>query len=136
MTPEEAVKEYQCPGCVGGPFETCYIKRSGLDVGCSSHVPGTMSPGIGKFFLGLPRGFCRVGPCDGMTVNIFNSIENGWGFNMFNVPVWKRLDSHGNTLVRGLSPRINSPFIHIYMGNHVAEIDCLEISDDDTNNMD
>jgi hypothetical protein len=79
----------------------------------------------GKIALGFPKGFNRVG--DGVQIDIFTDVPN---YNALNVPVWKRLDENGNTLVRGLSPRINNTFLHVYQGDVLAKIDCFEVTDD------
>lgn len=129
-----AVETYQCPGCVCGSDASCYKKGFGLE--CEKHVVGTTISYIGRIFLGLPKGFNRLGPCDDTSLNIFKTLEEGWGFDKLNVPVWKYLDEHGNTLVRGISPRINAPFVHVFIGDHRAGIDCIEITNQDLDEMD
>lgn len=137
MTPEEAVQEYQCPGCVGGPFPECYKLENG-SVGCIKHCAGTMvAPGIGRIFLGLPKGFNRLGRCENTKVYIWQSINDSeWIYNFLNVPIWKYLDEHGNTLVRMIAPRINDPNIHIYLENCIDKIDCYEITKNDLEGID
>lgn len=134
MTPEEAVQEYQCAGCAGGPFPVCYETNDGE--GCSKHCAGTTISAIGRIFLGMPKGFNRLGFCGKTTISIFESIDAGWGYDLFNVPVWKYLDSNGNTIVRGISPRINLPWIHIFIGDHIEKVDCYEITEKDLAEMD
>lgn len=129
-----AVEEYQCPGCMGGFDISCF--DGGGNRACDKHSSGTLVLGIGKIFLGLPVGFNRLGPSEDMKVNIFNSLNDGWGFDIFNVPVWKYLDKHGNTLVRGLSPRTNQPFIHIFLEDCMEHINCASITDTEIGNMD
>lgn len=129
-----AIKEYQCLGCVCGVDTECYLKSN--DLSCSKHVPGTMGSGIGTFFLGMPKGFCRIGMCDKIRINIFRKFEDGWGYNFLNIPVWKYLDKNGNTLVRGISPRINSPFLQIFLENCIDKIECYKITEDDLDGMD
>lgn len=129
-----AIEEYQCPGCVCGSNVECFKEGDNLE--CGKHVVGTTIMGIGRIFLGLPTGFCRQGPVEELKVYIFESPEKGWGYDKFNVPAWKHLDDHGNTLVRGLSPRVNWPFLHVFIGDHMAEIDCLEITKADLSEMD
>jgi len=130
MNNKEAVEEYQCTGCINGPFETCF-KKNKLSQSCESHISGTTFMPIGKVFLGMPKGFNHIGNCE-MIINIFNSFEeflkSGFKIDSLNVPVWKFLDDNGNTLVRGLSPRINSPFLYVILGNHINKIDCIEIT--------
>jgi len=135
MTPEEAVQEYQCPGCVNGPYPDCY--KTNENLACDAHCAGTMiAPGIGLIFLGLPKGFNRLGVSGKSKIYLFESPEKGWEYNKFNVPVWRHLDKHGNTLVRGMCPRLNDPWIHIFLGNHMASISCYEITSQDIDEMD
>lgn len=128
---ENMIREYQCPGCIGGKFDvdSCYEKGDGVD--CGRHTVGTVSSLSGLIFLGMPKGFCRLGSCKVTRISIFEKVEHGWGYSMFNVPVWKYLDSNGNTLVRGLCPRTNYPWIHIFMGDQMAKIDCMIITQKD-----
>ena len=129
-----AVEKYQCPGCVCGMDTSCYEK--GINDECGRHVLGILLSDIGKIFLGMPIGFTRVGPFEDMKLSIFRKFKDGWGYDKFNVPVWKHLDERGNTLVRGINPRINSPFLHIFIGDQMNQIDCLEITTKDINEMD
>lgn len=138
MKPLEAVKEYQCPGCVGGPPLECYTEGFGL--GCDKHCAGTAISGLGRIFLGMPKGFNRLGPCDDLKIDIFETFTNAMqrfgNYDLFNMPIWKYLDNHGNTFVRGISPRINNPFLHIILGNALDKIECLEITNADLAEMD
>lgn len=135
-TIKDAIERYQCPGCVGGSDTSCYEKGDSL--GCKNHCAGTMGfPVMGRFFLGLPTGFCRLGTCDSTKINIFRSLkESDWSYDKFNVFVWKYLDEYGNTITKGLSPRINFPWIHIFLENCIKDIDCIEITTKDLNKMD
>jgi hypothetical protein len=138
----EAVKEYQCSGCVDGPALECFKASTEKEEWqCVAHVPGTMigSPyGISTVFLGLPKGFDKLGPLPpkDMKIHIFKTLAEGWGYNMFNVPVWKYKNAAGHTLVRGLRPRTNHPFIHIFLEDCRDKIACLELTDEDRNAMD
>lgn len=132
---KKAVEEYQCPGCVCGSDISCYQKGEGVE--CFRHVAGTtLMPQIGRIFLGMPKGFNRLGLCEKFKITIFEEVEDGWVFDKFNVPVWQYLDKHGNTLVRGICPRINWPFLHVFLGDVRSEIDCIEITQKDVNEMD
>jgi len=140
---KELVEQYQCPGCVNGCDIKCFektpydIDSCKNDWSCYKHHAGTSLLGRGSLYLGLPIGFNRLGRLNSsdMSIQIFNS-EASIRSDKFNIPVWKYLDEHGNTLVRGLSPRINQPFIDIYEGDRRSEIDCLEISSGDIEKMD
>ena len=126
-----AVKKYQCPGCLfdGSCFE------SSDSLACNKHNPATYILSIGKVFLGLPKGFNRLGSCEDTKIYIFEKFEDGWGYDKFNIPVWKHLDD-GDTIVRGISPRINETWIHIFLEDCISEINCLEITNQDINKMD
>lgn len=136
---KKAVETYQCPGCAFGSDCECYEK--GYSESCGKHVAGTMCfPAVGTLFLGMPKGFNRPGKCE-TKIWIYESVSNyGDGpyrlGGKFNIPVWKYLDEHGNTLVRGMCPRTNMTFIVIFIGNHIDEIDCLEITIEDLDEMD
>ena len=131
---KDFVETYQCPGCVVGSGIECFGTGEGIE--CGKHVCGTLISNAGHIFLGMPTGFSRLGPAKTMKIHGFTKLSDGWGFSKFNVPVWKFKDEHGNTLVRGISPRINSPFLHIFLGDHLSEIDCLEITREDVEFMD
>lgn len=132
MTPEEAVKNYQCPGCADGCYEQCF-KKNQYGCGCIDHYPGTaIYPVVGKIFLGMPKGFNRIGSNDGTKIFIYETKEQfdkEIGYNEYTVPVWKALDEHGNTLVRMYAPRLNSSHIHIFLGNYMDEIDAIDVTE-------
>lgn len=133
---KNAVETYQCPGCVCGHDISCYQNSKSIGFECSKHVPGTtIFPTIGRIFLGMPKGFNRQGPYGDMVLCMFNDPKE-YGYDKFNIPCWKYLDEHGNTLVRGLRPRLNESFLHVIIGSHLDEINCLEITDKDREEMD
>jgi len=133
--PPSFVKEYQCIGCVSGG--NCFEKDP-YSESCDKHCAGTLATGIGSFFLGLPKGFCRKGesPLKVQIFKTFSDLQKSWAYDKFNVPVWKHLNAQGHTLVRGLSPRVNTPFLHIVLENCISQIDCLEITSKDIEEMD
>ncbi len=136
---KKAIEEYQCSGCVNGPALECYEYEDG-SVECKKHCAGTSMGGngafLGRLFLGLPKGFNRLGACENTKISIFERLKDGWEYDKFNIFVWKHLDKFGNVLVRGLSPRINYPFIHIFLENCIKDIDCIEITEEDMAEMD
>lgn len=121
----EAVKKYQCPGCVYGSDTSCYEKNE-EGMGCGKHGAGTMlrtETGLISLFLGMPKGFCRVGPTtkrieERLKIIIFETWKEKhrqWGeYDKFNVLVWA-YEKDGVTFIRGLSPRINRPFLHVVL---------------------
>jgi len=70
-----------------------------------------------------------------MYVHIFETFEKGWGYNTFNVPAWKYLKD-GHTFVRGMSPRVNLLFIHVFLEDCMDKIECLEITEKIAEEMD
>lgn len=134
---KNAIEEYQCSGCVVGYNTSCFRKNETGGVGCGKHHSGTIFAGIGNILLGMPIGFNRLGEFTKLKPNIFEAFENcEWTFNKFNRPVWKYLSPQGHTFVRGIMPRRNEPFIHVFLENCIDKIDCLEITQDDINDMD
>lgn len=143
MTMIEAIKEYQVPGAVNDFDPKTYT----IAHGWKEHCPGTTVWGAGRIMLGMPKGFNRLGPLGHVSppdlfpsfLQIYETWEDHkacWGYDKLNIPCWKHLDEHGNTLVRGLSPRVNTPFVHIILGNHMDKIECLEITAKDIEEMD
>jgi hypothetical protein len=148
-----AVKTYQCPGCIGGPNFSCYEKNP-IGSGCLKHCPGTLMEDMGLIFLGMEKGFNRVGPNKKREWRFYiletseqfkedispkflsTSFKINGLYDNFNIPVWKYLDKNGNTLVRGLSPRINTPFLHIFLWDARKDIHCLELTQTDIESMD
>jgi len=133
---KNAIEKYQCTGCVNGSDISCYEERQG-SLSCKSHLSGTIMTPAGKILLGLPKGFCRLGPYGSLIPNIWSDFNTSdWNYDKWNIPVWKHLTKDGHTLVRGISPRTNVPFIHIYLEDCMSKIDCLEISKKEIDLMD
>jgi hypothetical protein len=135
---KDAVERYQCPGCVCGSDISCYENVWDIQtvLSCSKHVAGTSISNIGRIFLGMPKGFNRLGFCDKMTIHIFKAFKDGWGYDFLNVPVWKIRDEHGNTIVRGICPRTNYAWIHIFLEDCIEQISCHWLTDDNLKGMD
>lgn len=135
----KAIKTYQVPGDIGDFNPKDYKTQEGAS-GWDDHCPGTfLMPTPGLIFLGMPHGFDRLGCFKEMKLMIFKDFEQYKSFysnEKFNIPVWKYLDEHNNTLIRGLMPRTNYPFLCVILGNHISKINCLEITKEDVNSMD
>lgn len=134
---KNGVEKYQCPGCILGNDIKCYKKPISTEVSCENHAAGTLISSIGKIFLGMPKGFNRLGSTENLKIVMFEKFEDCyWNLNKWNIPVWKHLNKNGHTLVRELSPRTNNPFIHIFLEDCLNKINCLEINSEDINSMD
>ena len=134
---KSAVEKYQCAGCISGHDTTCFVASEVGGLGCGKHYSGTIISTIGKIFLGLPKGFNRLGHNDSLFPRVFQTFGSSeWKYGMFNVPVWKHLTKDGHTLVRGIMPRRNETFLHIFLENCLDKIDCLEITEDNIDQMD
>jgi hypothetical protein len=132
---KNAIQVYQCDGCIQwGSITECFEK--GPSEACVKHSAGFALEGIGFVFIGLPKGFKRLGPSNNTNIYIFRTRADGWEYHKFNVPIWKHLDDNGNTIVRGICPRLNKPWIHIYLTDCLDDIDCIEISKADIEMMD
>lgn len=126
------IEEFQCPGCVcGGQIKDCdaFTLERGSEgfnwFRCSGHVAGTrMYPG-GRFVLGLPKGFCKVGELDkeahGATTNIRlwrKGTKPVW--DRCNVPVWAMEKDF--LFVRTYMPRVNIATVEVIEGGRRAEL--------------
>lgn len=133
-----AIEKYQCSGCVVGGDTSCFSGNPNGGIGCGKHHAGTMIfPIVGNIFLGMPIGFNRLGEYTKLKPIIYDTFESsGWKYDMFNIPVWKYLSKDGHTFVRGIMPRKNEPFIHVFLEDCMDKINCLEITQDDVDGMD
>ncbi len=132
---KNAIQKYQCPGCIHGGDIECF--QEGDSLACEKHCAGTIVSFAGKVFLGMPKGFCRLGPNLGLKIRIYKYFQNsGLIYDKWNIPVWKYLNERGHTFVKGISPRVNAPFLHIYLEDCTNGINCLEIIQDDIDCMD
>jgi len=131
----EMVEEFQCPGCVCGSDTGCgkfdLYEGDGW-VRCAGQVPGTSMVGVGSFYLGMPRGFNRVGMrseaayrrCDthpdrSTNIRLFPSAEIRFFWDKFNIAVWA-MEKGGYLFVRTYSPRINDAKIDVIKGGTMA----------------
>lgn len=134
---KNAIERLQCSGCMTGCDVSCFEKNPKGGIGCGKHYAGTIIGGIGKIFLGMPKGFNRLGEYNDLKPVIYDTFESSdWKYDMWNIPVWKHLTEDGYTLVRGIMPRKNEPFIHIFLENCLDKINCLEITQTNIDNMD
>lgn len=132
---KEAIETYQCPGCVCGHNIKCF-EESTIGVECGKHCAGTISSSIGAIFLGMPRGFCRLGKNEDTKIIIYKTFADYRGYDKWNVPTWKHLDEYGHTLVRWMSPRLNYTGIHIFLEDCREKINCYEVTQEDVDYMD
>jgi hypothetical protein len=94
----------------------------------------------------MPKGFNRLGCSFGdeqqLKIEIYEKFdeEEVWMGNhpmgKFNVPCWKYLNEFGHTLVRGLRPRKNEPFLHIFLEDCRDKIGGIEITKEELEEMD
>ena len=125
----QAIEQYQCSGCAVGCNISCYKKRTDNPDGieCAKHFAGTGVMSIGKIFLGMPKGFNRLGESEKTRICIYYTFSQYKGYDTWNIPVWKYLEN-GHTFVRGISPRVNRPFIHVFLEDCMEKINCTEIT--------
>ena len=132
-TKEKMIGEFQCPGCVCGssPKDECF-KPHEVDprypfFRCNKHISGTNMMGVGSLYLGMPKGFNRVGmrseaayrhtqEDEGAHTNIriwAKGTNPGW--DNCNVAVWA-MEKDGFLFVRTYMPRTNRSEIDIIEG--------------------
>lgn len=123
-TKEEMIDEFQCPGCVCGiSTKDCAKYKFEEDPSdkyffCNGHVPGTNigAHELGRFCLGLPKGFCRVGYTARTGyqshVRLYISPEGLHIWDKFNVAVWA-MEKDGFLFVRTYCPRINISYVDV-----------------------
>lgn len=129
MTEEqwEMIKEFQCPGCgCGGPDpkecsaftlqEDTWINGAKWSI-CQEQSPGTVIAGLGPIYLGMPKGFSRMGH----TQNFLNTDESPTRiylfedmptYDKFNIATWAMI-KNGYLFVRVYSPRVNLTYTHV-----------------------
>lgn len=118
----QMIEEFQCPGCLSGKDTKCGNFKLIDDEGCfycDSHSPATYTPSFGKFVLGLPKGFSRLGFYEKIPnmsyIRLWNDSRNPnlkkhW--NKLNVPVWA-LVKDGYLFVRTYAPRNNWVWVDV-----------------------
>ncbi len=120
----EMISEFQCPGCTLGtsPCQECpsFANENKYGFGCSAHSAGTLLVGGGWFYLGLPKGFNRVGAFvakgdDKTKNNIRLWIDDPPEWDELNCPIWG-MEKDGCLFVRTYLPRTNRNFIDIIKG--------------------
>lgn len=123
------VETFQCPGCVAGGDTSCGVfePETGWSHGaCKSHVAGTLIMPGGKVYLGMPKGFNRVGVIpykrDGASAS--NNVrlwaagtDPGW--DRLNVAVWA-MEVDGHLFVRTFAPRVGQHFVDVVEGGTMA----------------
>lgn len=131
----DIVEKYQCPGCISGRNIGCgRFYKFEIGIGCGAHTAGTqlgVNPSE-RIFLGLPKGFSRTGPFRELAIIIFKDIEQQqeqFVYDWLNIPVWKYKTIEKHILIRGISPRINVPFLHIILKGKIKGIDCCLVKD-------
>lgn len=103
----ELVQEYQCSGCVYGPYPSCFAKGKFLE--CSNHKPGTIvnSP-INTIFLGMPKGFNKA-----FLHNKVFYCKDSMDLDFLNKAVCKQKMPDGRFAIFVVSPRVNDVRFYI-----------------------
>ncbi len=136
---KKAIQAYQCPGCIIGHDISCFEKAEGGN-GCGKHRAGTFISHIGKVYLGMPKGFNRVGDKE-CPIEIHTTLQAAKDefsniFGKYTVSVWKYLNEKNHTFVRSYCPRLNYTMIYIFLENCMDKIDAIEITAEDIDYMD
>ena len=123
---KQAVEKFQCPGCVNGSDTQCgAFEEQSYSKACKNHCAGTMALGAGMFYLGMPKGFDKVGFAISAdlknNIRIFSPDKLDGLYDLFNVPVWYQ-EIEGNLFVRCFIPRRNTAYIDIILGGKAEDI--------------
>lgn len=122
------VREYQCSGCVvGSDPKTCgsfELQEEKNDFyRCIQHVSGTRVYPGGNIYLGLPKGFNKVGAVHpdykSKTHIRIHPEDSVLPWDRLNVAVWG-MEQDGTLFVRTYCPRVNDAFIDILPGRTMA----------------
>ena len=124
---KELIEMYQCVGCVCGSDIECGSYKKSDTLACNGHCAGTRISRIGRIFLGMPKGFDRLG--DNLKIEIFKHIDD-FKYDHFNIPVWKYKNSKNHIFVRGIMPRLNQTFLQIFQTGDINKIDAYEVTND------
>lgn len=118
------IEKIQCPGCVSGSDTTCgAYKKKDYSSACESHRAGTLILGSGSIYLGMPKGFNKVGSLPSHisnNIDIFEKINKDT-FDIFNLPIWA-LEDDGLLFVRVFSPRVADNRIYVFESGLIADI--------------
>ena len=125
---KDLIEEYQCPGCVYGSDRECGSYKKSDTEACGSHCAGTSASGIGRFFLGMPKGFNRLGSED-LKIWIYKHTDD-FDYDCFNIPVWKYKNSEKHIIVKGLMPRLNQTFLQIFQLGNIDKINAFLVTDE------
>ena len=125
-TQHDMISDFQCLGCMLGsdPSDCESFKFDAEEAPplnffrCSAHCPGTIFMPGGRIYLGMPKGFNKVGalPTEGTSNTIRLWLKNNvpvW--DKLNIPVWA-MEHNGFLFVRTYMPRINEGWVDVIEG--------------------
>lgn len=138
------IKEYQCRGCVNGPYELGCFKKTEFSESCDNHVIGTTILQYGKILLGMPKGFNIVGPIDLSSFeykpHIFKNHEDFIKSfnkpNFLNIPVWAWKNEENHTFIKLLSPRTNIINLVVILEDCIDQFKCYQLTKEDLASID
>ena len=146
VTARSATMLFQCGFCTYNDClgtEDCF-EPSKIGVGCDKCTFARVHSSRleDDIRTGLPAGFNQMG-----SVGIYDDhiyIFPSWStlmtdfhteYNRRNVPVWKYLTKDGCTIVRGLQPRNNKPFTHVFLEDVMDKVKCITITEEEVKEM-
>jgi len=119
------IEEFQCPGCVAGSDTKCgsFKETEGTFGGfrCEKHCAGTLIGMVGLIYLGLPKGFCRVGK-DHNCCEVWLYKKNNFDFfNFCTLPVWV-MEKDGYLFIRCYMPRVNTTTVQVIKNGKLDDL--------------
>lgn len=127
---KQMIERFQCCGCVCGPDTKCsesdFENKYGFR--CRAHVPGTTSVPGGRVYLGLPRGFNKVGEVrEKNNIRLWLSgSKPEW--DKFNIPVWAMVSDNA-LFVRTFCPRVNISYVDVVAGGKLSDTTPFDVVD-------
>ena len=117
---EKSIEKFQCPGCTLGHNTRCgsYFGLQLMNKGpnasfrCEAHRPGTFAMPGGRVYLGLPRGFSKVGPSPDSTELWLLPEGTRPKFDDLNIPVWA-MERDDHLFVKVAMPRTCRYLIYV-----------------------
>lgn len=123
MTPEQMIREFQCPGCASccDDLEDLHDINSEYGHFCKRHIVGTTILGVGHIALGLPDGFNRTKNNENRIDVRLWTIGTAPEWDPLNVPVWA-MEKDGFLFVRTFLPRLDMSYVEVIEGGTIEMV--------------
>ena len=129
------VQKYQCQYCSHKNYVDCFESvESTWDNRCVNFCIDQLFDIDIRAFLGLHY-LDNPSVFNAIKMKIFYCPNAGILRHKYKNPLWKYLDKHGNTLVKGIRIDCNKIFFYIFYGDVMDKIDCAEITQNEIDDL-